>query len=361
MSPIAPVFLLLSVTLSSPLLAANILFRAPIPIPAGLFDTYADPPSVVMRSPSPTATLSSFSREYKRSASVTIVEGRRSGDIWVANGDAVDGRNKIGRVMGLLRPNPKLAVLPTLETPPKDEHVSPPLPVQIENCMPSVPHTPQSDVSTEMSVMRHYSEASSYHSSADESAAFATQIMVAQRHYSALATTMVLPPSPVGNESMEQAAATGVQATPVKSNRESGHLRARSMSSMTGARSPISPPPSAPLPPTPPSLKNLTASYRLTHRKSTSSSVYSFGAIDTTAEIDALSAGILPLLVPGLKMREEANVRSSWRSSAHSAARTSHSFGGRTTPKSGTFPLEMGEFASEFSPPEVHSTPAVPW
>ena len=77
-SSIPVILLVVSVTMSSPLLAANILLRSPLPIPTGLFDTPADPPSVVLRAPSPVSTLT---REYKGSASVTVVEGRRSGDV----------------------------------------------------------------------------------------------------------------------------------------------------------------------------------------------------------------------------------------------------------------------------------------
>ena len=112
---VASILLMLSVTLSSPLLALNLLFRSPIPIPTELFETYSEPPSAVLRAPSPQSTAAGSykcSHEYKRSGSVTVVESRRSTDVWLTNGDAVDGKGRIGRAIGLLGPKPRLAVLP---------------------------------------------------------------------------------------------------------------------------------------------------------------------------------------------------------------------------------------------------------
>lgn len=354
-APVIPILLVLSVTLSSPLLASNILLRSPLPIPSGLFDACPEASSAVMRVSSPASTLPSPSHEYKRSASVTVVEERRSGDVWVTNGDAVSGKSKLGRAIGLLYPNPKLAVLPPVGDLSKDEPLTPPLPIQFDDSVPSGPHTPQSEISAEMGVRRNHSQASSYISTVDESAAFATQIMIAQRHYSAVATTMVFPPSP-DRKDFSETAASGVEPGPAESNRRSGHLRVRSVSSISGSRAPISPPPSAPLPPTPPSIKNLKGGHRLTHRKSASSSVYSFGAIDTTAEIDALSAGLLPLLVPGIKVGKDVKVRTSWRSSTQSSVARSSTVGGKPTSK-GQHPSEMGGLSLAFSSPEMHSTP----
>ncbi|KAL4243877.1 hypothetical protein ABKN59_010850 [Abortiporus biennis] len=351
-SSITSILLVVSVSISSPLLALNIIFRSPMPIPSGLFDSYSEPPSVVMRAPSPASTLPSVYR-YKRSDSVTVVEGRRSGDVWVANGDAVEGKTKFGRAMTLLQPKPKLSVLPPQEDP-EEAQLTPPLPIQTNDNMPSVPQTPQSQISAEMGVIRNTSKSSSYYSGHDESLNFATQIMIAQRHYSAVATTMVLPPSPERRASMEdnEGATTGVAT-----KRQSGHLRVRSISSTTGGvpyMAPISPPPSSPLPPTPPSIKNMRTN-KLSHRKSHSSSGFSFGAIDTTAEIDALSAGVLPLLVPGLRVGSDVRVSQEWRVASRSSVSSKKSSNRRSTQG---VPSEMGGFSSEFSSPENHSTPA---
>ncbi|KAI0331260.1 hypothetical protein GY45DRAFT_642787 [Cubamyces sp. BRFM 1775] len=379
-SPFASILLLLSVTLSSPLLAVNILFRSPIPIPSGLFETYNDPPSAVLRAPSPQSTAPSykFSHEYKRSGSVTVVEGRRSTDVWLTNGDAVDGKGKIGRALGLLQPKPKLAVLPPDGEKMQEEPLTPPLPMQMATER-SLPPTPaQSELSAELGHTRHRKEskASSYYSGTSDGAAFQTQIMIAQRHYSALATTMVVPPSPTGERraSMDDSAigvaVSGVETPQTqKASRHSQHLRVRSVSSITSVsvgpdpRFPMSPPPASPLPPTPPSVRERKArllSHRKSHSQSSSSVGFSFGPIagDDVAEIDALSAKVLPLLVPGLKIGADVRVREDWER-VSPRDRTVHQTG--TMRSSRTVPAEMGGcssgFSTDFSSPDMHSTP----
>ncbi|KAH8118462.1 hypothetical protein DFH11DRAFT_1502630 [Phellopilus nigrolimitatus] len=107
----ATIFLILSVTLSAPLLAVNVLF-SPIPIPSGLFETRSESSIIVPPSgnlPSPRELGS----RYTRSGSVTVVESRRSGDVWLSKGDAIDGKNKLRRAMTMVSPAPKLSVLPS--------------------------------------------------------------------------------------------------------------------------------------------------------------------------------------------------------------------------------------------------------
>ncbi|OCH86227.1 hypothetical protein OBBRIDRAFT_890636 [Obba rivulosa] len=374
------ILLVLSVTLSSPILAANILFRSPLPIPSGLFDSYSEPPSIVNRAPSPQSTIPSFkfSHEYKRSGSITVVEGRRSGDVWLSNGDAVDGKSKIGRALGLLQPAPRLAVLPT-NVPVEDAELTPPLPMQTEDHSKSLPPTPRSETSAELGrrVVRMASQASSYSTASEH---FATQIMVAQRHYSALATTMVLPPSPERGASMDHAnvgiAVSGVEPSPPAGSRYSQHLRARSVSSVTGSitgvgsRFPVSPPPASPLPPTPPSVRERKARM-LSHRKSQSQSSlsigFSFGAVggEDMAEIDALSAHVLPLLVPGLKVGSDVRVRDDWdwgsRPSTVSKGSSEKKLRGndKGSKRSKALPQELGGLSTDFSSPDMHSTPPI--
>ncbi|KAA1473418.1 hypothetical protein DENSPDRAFT_859887 [Dentipellis sp. KUC8613] len=350
-SQVMSILLTLSVTLSSPILALNILLRSPMPIITGLFDVHSEPPSMVARSPSPQSTLPAVSGEYKRSASVTVVEGRRSTDVWLTKGDAVDGKSRVGRALGMLAPQPKLSVLPPEED--NTEPLTPPLPIQDADAQ-TVPPTPQSQISAELGHTRTRKEShgSSHFGSADESLAFNTRIMVAQRHYSAVATAMVLPPSPtrqVENGTDAQAA----QAA----RRMSNHLRTHSESSFSGPRSPVSPPPSSPLPPTPPSVREA----RMRHRKSYSSG-FDFGAVAGTGatEIDALSAGLLPLLVPGLRVGADTQVSDDW---AFTAGTLSKSKGRKhmslvREQEEGPEP-EFGGFSSslEFSSPQMHSTP----
>lgn len=303
---VVAILLILSVTLSAPLLAINIVF-SPMPIPSGLFETHSELPLVHPSGllPSPT----DFESRFKRSGSVTVVEGRRSGDIWIAKGDAVDGKNKLGRAMSLLSPVPKLSVLPPspgMDT--EEGEVTPPLPIQ-DSTLPSVSATPQSENSVEIGRGYDGDRNSSYYSATD-SLAVMTRIMTAQRHYSALAKTMVIAPSPdkransvISTRSAYTSAAEATQAT-----RSTSHLRSRSTSSInkssvSGPRSPISPPPSTPLPPTPPRKEDISQT-----------SGYSFDAVEDINEIDSLSAKLLPLLIPGLKIGSDIRIQESPRS-----------------------------------------------
>ncbi|KAL6309855.1 hypothetical protein BKA93DRAFT_925199 [Sparassis latifolia] len=366
-SPVMSVLLILSVTLSSPLLALNILFRSPLPIPTGLFETYDEPPSMVMRTPSPYSLPPiRFSHEYKRSGSITVVEGRRSGDVWLSNGDAVDSKSKLGRAIGLLHPKPKLSVLPPGEDV-QEAELTPPLPMQTEDSGVRLPETPQSQNSAELGQKRTRkdSKASSYYSGASDSVAFATQIMIAQRHYSALATTMVVPPSPDRHAALDNEATglsvsvSGVQAAQDESTRRHSHLRARSVSSVNGGNFSMSPPPASPLPPTPPSVrerKARLAQHRKSQSQSSASTGFSFGAVanDSVGEIDALSAHLLPLLVPGLKIGADMKIREGWTSpmsTLGTSAKRGNTKGTRTVPQ------ELGGLSSDFSSPELHSTP----
>lgn len=348
------ILLIMSVTLSSPLLALNILLRSPIPIPSGLFDIRGDLPANVLRGPSPASTDVPYkwSHEYKRSmsASVTVVEGRRSGDVWLTNGDAVDGKSKLSRAIGMISPMPKLSVLPT-EDGTEDGEFTPPLPIQNESSSMAIVHgTPHSETSAQFGKLRN-SKASSHLSGADESLGFASRIMIAQRHYSTLAQTVVVPgSSPEKAESSAVGSSTGAMTSQVA--RHSTHLRARSTSSISGPQTPtsggsfnISPPPSFPLPPTPPNVRAARLA-SLAHKKSFSSG-FSFGPVDDMNEIDALTAGVLPLLVPGLNVNGMKIVEGDWTP----AGTFSKSKGKKQVQK-------LNEFGEDFSSPEVHSTPA---
>ncbi|KAI1782817.1 hypothetical protein LXA43DRAFT_1103396 [Ganoderma leucocontextum] len=142
-------------------------------------------------------------------------------------------------------------------------------------------------------------------------AAFHTQILIAQRHYSALAKTIAVLPSLIAATAFDRCASmddtvvvSGVECTPTTSQ-PLQHLRVRSVSSITGnsvdSRFPVSPP-------TPPSVREL---------KSSSSAGLSFGppiARDNMVEIDALLAKVLPLLVPGLSIGNDIRVHEEWGS-----------------------------------------------
>lgn len=344
--------MILAITLPSQLLALSVLFRWSLPVPSGLFESTAQPMPGLARTSSPTLNRP-WSHEYKRSGSVTVVEGRRSGDVWLTNGDAIDGKNKVGRAFEMLNAKPKLSVLPleNLAIKSIDGELTPPLPLQ--SVPDSVPPTPVSENSEELG--RKKSKGSSYYSGTDEAALHTARVMIAQKHFSALATTMVVPPSPDDRRSFavtpEEMENTGVASGVAIYERTEGrsHCRTRSTSSISTSRSRnvISPPPAFPLPPTPPSVK---AARAMAHKRSYSSGL-------SMTEIDALSAGMLPKLVPGLKIGEDVRISGDWRLSISSHTRGSTN--GRTYDDFvAGLPKELGGIPGEFSSPEFHSTPA---
>ena len=352
-SSAASILMILAITLPSPFLALSLLFRFSLLVPSGLFEPTAQPMPELARASSPTINRP-WSHEYKRSGSVTVVEGRRSGDVWISNGDAVDGKNKVGRAFEMLNAKPKLSVLPLADGIVKtiDGELTPPLPLQ--SAPNSVPPTPVSENSQELG--RKQSKTSSYYSGTDETQLHTARVMVAQKHYSALATTMVFPPSPDPERKSFAAPVEEVEVTGVASgvavyerSEARSHCRTRSTSSISTSRSRnvISPPPAFPLPPTPPSVK---AARAMAHKRSYSSGI-------SMTEIDALSAGILPHLVPGLKIGEGVRISGDWRLS--SASRLTGSMNGKTFDDFlANLPKELGGLPGEFSSPEFHSTPA---
>lgn len=339
-------------------MALNLLFSAPLPIPVGLFDVRdnlpADPNRPLVQGSLPTHT---FSHEYKRSTScsVTVVEGRRSGDVWLSKGDAVDGKGKMGRAVGMLSTTPKLSVLPLGET--HDQYDMPPVPFKEDSGPVHVNGTPQSDNSVQFGRFRPESKASSHLSAMDESMAFASHIMVAQRHYSALAQTVHVAGAGGVRESVGANTLMSVAsgATANKRASQSSHLRSRSVTSTNAPDTPtgqdrfnISPPPSFPLPPTPPNVR-ATRLAMLAHKKSFSSGhSFSFGAVDDINEIDAMTAGVLPLLIPGLTLGDDMKIKNGDYTPPASYSKSK----GRKAAK------KLKEFGEDFSSPEVHSTPA---
>ncbi|KAF9480681.1 hypothetical protein BDN70DRAFT_804846 [Pholiota conissans] len=388
-STILQILFVLSVTLSSPLLALNLVCGSPLPIPVGIFDSAdnltglpADPNRPMIHGSFPPHQ---FTHEYKRSTScsVTVVEPRRSGDVWLSKGNAVDGKGKIGRAVGLLSTTPKLSVLPPEEN--YDVVENPPVPYGADDS--SIPFhvggTPRSEMSAQFGRLRsHSTKSSSHNSGADENIQFATQIMIAQRHYSALAQTVVVPGGSTNsgpnsassntdnhNHNRDSAGAQTLVGTATgaasKRNSHASHLRSRSVTSVSSAHPPTqaaqehynpSPPPSFPLPPTPPSVR--AARLRMLAHKKSFSSGFSLGhAAELDGEldgemneIDALTAGVLPLLVPGLKVGGEMKIKKGDYTPPSSLSKAK----GRKA----AAVKKLAEFGEDFSSPEVHSTPA---
>ncbi|KAF5333151.1 hypothetical protein D9611_002719 [Ephemerocybe angulata] len=361
------VFYALSVTLSSPLLALNLLCKAPLPIPNGLFDRVAPIPFTGKRlstTPSELPAPYKFSHEYKRSmsSSPTVVEGRRSGDVWITNGDAVNGKSKLGRAISMLSPQPKLSVIP-----PEELHTEspplPPVPIPDEDSLPVNIYThnrSQSENSAQFGRMHSTKTTRSSRNLSTEEG-HATRIMVAQRHYSTLAQTVVVSPGGSSdNYDSPMGSATGVV---VHKPFGGAHLRARSVSTVSGPQTPtgssfgttgssfgndISPPPPFPLPPTPPSVRAARLA-QMSHKKSFSSS-YSFSPVQDVNEIDALTAGVLPILIPGLTVGEDMKIM---QGGYTPPCTFSKSKGGKAMMKM----KKMKEFDEDFSSPELHSTP----
>lgn len=346
------VLFILSVTLSSPLLTLNLLTGSPLPIPVGLFDNDSLPEMPAIGGSFPPTP---WSMEYKRSTSTsaTVVEGRRSGDVWISKGDAVDGKSKFGRAVSLLNPAPKLSVLPLEED---DGTDMPPIPFQNDDSHSvHVNGTPHSENSVQFGRFRADSRASQPNNAPEDS-----RILVAQRHYSALAQTVVFQ-GPVANtagnrDSAGASTLVGGASSGVTSKRGSyaSHLRTRSVSSTNELRPPtpaereksISPPPSFPLPPTPPSVRAARLAM-LAHKKSFSSGV-SLHEVDDINEIDAMTAGVLPLLIPGLRVGGNMKIKDGGYSPPGTLSKS----------KGLKINKKLAEFGEEFSSPDVHSTPA---
>ena len=363
-SSFAPILLTLSVTLSSPLLALNLLLRSPLPIPAVLFSrSYSQ--ALASEGSNSVTEIRIHPEMRARSSSLTVVEGRRSGDVWITNGEAVDGRGKAARVFGLLTPSPRLAVLPLSREGQHVEELMPPLPIQDESAVSIALSSPSAN-SAEMGFARTRkdSKASSYYSVADESLAYKSQIMIAQRHYSAMATTVYLPPAPkFPSGSRPQGAfpgdasdSAGAISTGVERGITRGHLRSQSASSSLQTprssiknRFPLTPPPSSPLPPTPPNVR----AFQHSRSQSSSGSRFSFGPIGHANQIDSLSAGVLPLLVPGLKVGRDMVI--------NDCSSPPRSRGGDEVMRTPPLDDELGFTTStSFNSPEIHSTPARP-
>lgn len=285
---------MLSILLSSPILALNVVFRCTFPIPTDLFDASSQlSPTLGLPKPENCVPRTgSFEPKRGTTASVTVVEGSRSDDVWITQRDAVDGKGKFGRPIEVFNPCPKFSDIPSQEC--TEEPITIPSPVHDEFVFSKILRNEPK--SAENQRRKVESKAGSYLSE-DECLAITSKIMIAQRHYSTLAQTVILPSVPPEKE--------GVKATGTATKRASGHLRSRSTASVSGPSTPtttacfkISPPPPFPLPLTPPSIHQALS---ITHKKSFSSE-FNFNRPNDVTEIDILTAGVPPLFFRGLKV-----------------------------------------------------------
>ncbi|KIM25144.1 hypothetical protein M408DRAFT_26361 [Serendipita vermifera MAFF 305830] len=257
-SSIPGILLIIAQTIPSPLLALSISFRVLLPIPSNLFSTKS---KHVKRKSTATTTalpLHRYSNELQlrgKSGSYTVVEGRRSGDIWVETGQAVDGRSKVERMMSLLVPNPRLSILPLQENGTMETVTEL---IQYGKAQQSQVHTVQDEDVDEIALVpqrfrpMQAADSSVSATTGEESPASVAHVMTAQRYQ----------PFP-----------------------------ARILQFSAGRRfgtcgPPLSPPPASPLPPTPD--ESLEEGRSLPPRL-----------------MEKLAAEMLPILVPGLKVAEK--------------------------------------------------------
>lgn len=322
-SHVTEILLILAITLSSPIMALHMLFTSPLPhIPSHLFTNPSPHPDNSLtnhpyraQTPSTSSTITLPTDPYwapKSASFATIVEGRRSGDVWLQKGDAVDGLSKVGRMVSLMKPLPRLAVLPS-EAEVQDGGDGlmralspPPRPISTKTAVTedasfvlAVPdiqvhdgavgsssrpvtmnsaysrHSVTGSIDTvrynQEKKKRYESKASSYYSAytTDTHEPSTARIVTAQRHTSRMAMTVVITPSPtVGSFDMsehdEQVFGTTTATEYGPQRTSSLHSRSRSDGSVLAARTPdvslpttpavgsSGPPPALPLPPTPP-------------------------------------------------------------------------------------------------------------
>ncbi|KAG8826991.1 hypothetical protein FRB91_000147 [Serendipita sp. 411] len=111
----AAIMFMLSMIIPAPIFLVSVLFKLPLPIhpaytskPSKKHVTFASKSSTVL----PLHHRASELRIRGKSSSLIVTEGRRSGDVWIDRGQAIDGLSKTGRLVSMLVPNPKLSVLP---------------------------------------------------------------------------------------------------------------------------------------------------------------------------------------------------------------------------------------------------------
>ncbi|KAG6850911.1 hypothetical protein H0H93_006737 [Arthromyces matolae] len=348
------VLYILSITMSSPILAITLLCRSPIPIPSGLFHVYNTPSSHVTRAPSPEdTTIAPFRWPLdSKSCAPIVVEARRGGDVGLTS-DAVDGKSKTSGVIStVLSLTSKLSASPP-EKVENGETISPALIQNGDSSLSANPHSrSHSESSTQFSRVRRDSKTSSIFSKSSESFAYDSKIMVAQRHHSSVAQTLLVSGSSQEqnqNNNEDSLRPTTGTSSEVKAH-QSAHLRNRSVSSIPspatqksirGSSSPDPTPPSIPLPPTPPSVRAV----KLASLAQSFSSGNSLGRVNDASEVDALAAGVLPPPFPGISKISERD--SAYPSKSNKAE-------GRKISK------PQDEFGSSkaFPPLEACSTPA---
>ncbi|KAI0294605.1 hypothetical protein B0F90DRAFT_1281458 [Multifurca ochricompacta] len=106
--------LVISVTISSPILALNLLLRHPVPIPHGILGAPHVRHSVVPYTSPINGAIYNSSCKGKGTGTGQVTSRRHTTttDMWLIKGDAIDGKSRFKRVLSVLAPSPKLSILP---------------------------------------------------------------------------------------------------------------------------------------------------------------------------------------------------------------------------------------------------------
>ncbi|KAI0290093.1 hypothetical protein B0F90DRAFT_1825569 [Multifurca ochricompacta] len=107
--------LVISVTISSPILALNLLLRHPVPIPHGILGAPHVRHSVVPYTSPINGAIYNSSCKGKGTGTGQVTSRRHTTttDMWLIKGDAIDGKSRFKRVLSVLAPSPKLSILPS--------------------------------------------------------------------------------------------------------------------------------------------------------------------------------------------------------------------------------------------------------
>jgi hypothetical protein len=300
----ASISLILSVTLSAPLLAFNVVMRHGIPVPNEIWDMCRSKSTTRQRVSASTRTLQQASSSvFRPSTSTTVVGGRSSTDVWLIKGEAVGGKGILGRTIGMLAPTPKLSVHPSEGAP---EPSTPPLPMHDFSAttlsMPTAEYVPSALGSQNIDDNEFVNVGSSW--PADRTSGIPTYAN--ERDNSDVHSLSSYAVAQATSSSTEGPRTYGIPRTPVKSKDSvvgistaitpsfsplcnDYHVRARS-SLFSPTR-----PSRRPLDAQEPNLPSLEPRYN--------------GAPNSAmTEIDGLSAGLLPLLLPGLRVGTDVHV-----------------------------------------------------
>ena len=125
-SELRSTFLVISVTIPSPILVLNLLLRHPIEIPYAVFDAPPAPRSIIRSTPS--IGSASTSEGHRRGSGTKA--GRRTRYAWLSKDSTVGGKGYRTRFPRVLAPAPRLSILPVSNHDAKRPQAMPIVPCQ---------------------------------------------------------------------------------------------------------------------------------------------------------------------------------------------------------------------------------------